>query len=100
MDMDALRFASDGTVRAILIALCNNPANWATAQRYLGHLEPNALRVAELPGTKRKAKWGASIYGECDNVFDEADNRKVNGCWASDEKEDDKDEDEDEDEDE
>ncbi|KAK3370838.1 hypothetical protein B0T24DRAFT_627174 [Lasiosphaeria ovina] len=74
--MNALRFASDHTVRAILIALCDDSEVCNKALDYLSQLEPNAVKIAkELPQMNLKRKsTGMSICVQCEEAFDEAHN--------------------------
>lgn len=86
--MDGLKIASEHTVRAILIALCDDDEVQTKALNYLAQLEPQAITKARtLPdkallaanGVKRKATSGLSICVQCESSFDEDDN-KIKEC--------------------
>ncbi len=73
--MNALGFASDATIRAVLIALCSDKDIQEKALGYLTKLEPLALSAAKaFPNVKRKAVSGLSICVQCEEAFDEVDN--------------------------
>jgi hypothetical protein len=85
MSVNALKFASDATVRAILIALCEDESIRAKAFDYLGQLEPEAMSVTNPTNTtaqdKRKAtssRWSDCV--RCGEHFDEADNDDDEAC--------------------
>jgi hypothetical protein len=71
--MDAIRNASDQTVRAILVALCEDSAVYQKALDYLGKLEAQAKDLMPSNG-KRKATARLSICVQCESSFDEDDN--------------------------
>jgi len=78
--MDALGYASDRAVRAILTAICDDAWVKSKALDYLRIIEPQAFEQAKLevlnPGFKRKAHVGLSICVQCKEPFDEQDNRR------------------------
>jgi hypothetical protein len=74
--MDALSYASDGTIRAILTAVCDDRVVKSKALEYLKLLEPHALEAAKSGNATQKRKHaGLSICVQCDQPFDEQDNR-------------------------
>jgi hypothetical protein len=82
--MDALFHASDGTIRAILTALCDDDRIRVKALQYLNKLEPRAALKAKSvagggssePG-KRKSTSALSICVQCGEPFHEDSDR---GC--------------------
>lgn len=77
MTLDALRAASEHTIRAILIALCDDSDISEKALSYLSMLEPDAVkRAKDSPTTekKRKATSGLAICVQCEISFDPDDN--------------------------
>ncbi|KAK3935500.1 hypothetical protein QBC46DRAFT_358212 [Diplogelasinospora grovesii] len=80
--MDALICASDKSVRAILMALCDDHSVKRKAIDLLDLLEPEANAKAKAPEMvasitkKRKAECGIAICVQCGDSFDENDNEK------------------------
>ncbi|KAK4209183.1 hypothetical protein QBC37DRAFT_430711 [Rhypophila decipiens] len=78
MTINALAVASDHTVRAILIAVCDDSGVRAKALDYLKQLEPEAIRRAKSlpePAKKRKTTSGLAICVQCEESFDPDDNQ-------------------------
>lgn len=88
--MDALAYASEHTLRAILTALCGDSRVCNKALRYLDRLEPEAkvkARSAEINPEnpkKRKPASTLSICVQCDETFYEGGTEKCKyhyGKW-------------------
>lgn len=88
MSLNTLEFTSDTGVRAVLVALCADPAIKKKALGLIAKLEPHAANLAANYATrngaplKRKAT-GQAICIQCDNVFDEGENRVKKCCYHS-----------------
>ncbi|KAK3346010.1 hypothetical protein B0T25DRAFT_267100 [Lasiosphaeria hispida] len=73
LQSNAISFATDNTVRAILTALCDDEDVRTKAYKFLGMLEPEAIVAAKNNGVARKRKatliW--SICVQCERPFNE-----------------------------
>lgn len=84
--VDTLNQASEASIRAILIAVCNDAEAKEAALAYLAQLEPDTVQIANNHPTaatrrvgKRKAT-GLAICVQCEEAFDESENGEVNEC--------------------
>ncbi|KAK0753714.1 hypothetical protein B0T18DRAFT_309172, partial [Schizothecium vesticola] len=84
-DLDALDIASEASVRAILIAVCDDDQTREAALAYLAQLGPDTVQItkdlaaaAERRAGKRKAVCLA-ICVQCEEAFDKVDNQ-AKGC--------------------
>lgn len=81
MSLNAIRLASEASVRDILLGLCDDDRIEEKALAYLAQLEPDTVRTANDHPTaaerrtgKRKAV-GLAICVQCEEAFDEFDNQ-------------------------
>ncbi|KAK1830190.1 hypothetical protein QBC39DRAFT_411673 [Podospora conica] len=79
--LNSLNQASEASVRAILIAVCDDDETKEAALAYLAQMEPDTTQIAkDLPAVadrragKRKAV-GLAICVQCEEAFDEGDNQ-------------------------
>lgn len=79
--MDALAYASEHTIRAILTALCDDSRVYDKALGYLDRLEPEAKikarsAMSQENTKKRKLASTLSICVQCDETFYEGSTEK------------------------
>ncbi|KAK1830191.1 hypothetical protein QBC39DRAFT_373008 [Podospora conica] len=77
MSVDTLAFASEAGLRAVLVALCADPAIKKQALGLLDQLEPHAAPIAAnyLARNSPRKATGRAICMQCDKAFDEGENR-------------------------
>ncbi|KAM7212607.1 hypothetical protein V8F06_012028 [Rhypophila decipiens] len=78
MGINAIRVASEHSIRAVLIALYDDSDVGDKALEYLERIEPEAFKRADNlppPDSKRKATSGLAICVQCEESFDPEDNR-------------------------
>lgn len=88
MSLNTLEFTSDSGVRAVLVALCADPAIKKKALGLIAKLEPNAVPldstyVARKGSSLKRKTTGESICIQCGEPFYKEYNRLKECCYHS-----------------